>query len=323
MIDRRAFLVSITGSLLAAPLAAEAQQPAGKIYRIGSLGSPTGRAAGEAFRLGLRDHGWIEGENFVFVRRETDSLDDYPRVAAELVAQRPDVIVTGLGEPAIQALKTATSTIPIVMLISADPVGTGIVASLARPGGNITGMSILAPELGGKRLEILTQTVPVGRVAVLWNAQYPGKAAELRDTESAAARLKVSVHAIELRGGADVPRALAAVPSSRVDALIALSDPLTLLNVRQIVAYAIAHRLPLISEIRAFAEAGALMTYGANLADLLRRGAGHVDKILKGAKPANLPVEQPTKFELIINLKTAKALGLTIPPVLRADQTIE
>ncbi len=322
--DRRA-LVTGLGALLATPLGAEAQL-AGKVYRIGILGTQALRASGEPLRLGLRDHGWIEGENFVFVRGETDSLEAYPRVAAELVAQRPDVIVTGLGEPAIQALKTATSTIPIVMLVSADPVGTGIVASLARPGGNITGMSILAPELGGKRLEILKQAVPhTARVAVLWNAQYPGKAAELRDTESAAARLKVSVQSIELRGGADVPRALSMVASSRADALITLSDPLTLLNARHIVAHATGHRLPLISEIREFAEAGALMTYGANLADLLRRGAGHVDKILKGARPAELPIKQPTKFELVINLTTANALGLTIPPslLLRADQVIE
>jgi putative tryptophan/tyrosine transport system substrate-binding protein len=323
--DRRRFLLTSLAGAFTAPLGATGLQ-AGKVFRIGVLGAPSLHVSGEAFRIGLRDYGWIEGENFVFVRRDTDRPEAYRELAAELVAQRPDVIATGLGEPAIEAHKTATKTIPIVMLVSADPVGTGLVASLARSGNNITGMSILAPELGGKRLEFLKQAVPhATRVAVLWNAAYPGKAAELRDTEVAGARLKVGVQSIELRGGTDVARALSMIGSGRVDALITLSDPLTLMNLRQIVALTIGHHIPLVSEVREFADGGALMTYGANLAESMRRAAGHVDRILKGARPSDLPIEQPTRFELVINLKTAKALGLTIPPPLlaRADQVIE
>jgi putative ABC transport system substrate-binding protein len=185
-------------------------------------------------------------------------------------------------------------------------------------------MSILAPEMSGERLEILKEVVPHAmRVAVLWNAAYPAKAAEVRSTQLAAAQLKVVVHSVEVHD--DIPRALATVSSTRSDALVALADPLTIVNAQEIVRYATASRLPLISEVRQFADAGALLTYGANLIDLFRRAAGHVDRILRGAKPADLPVELPTKFELVINLKTAKALGLTIPPLLllRADQVIE
>jgi putative ABC transport system substrate-binding protein len=310
--DRRTFLGALAGSLLAAPLAARAQQ-AGKVYRIGVLGasrSPS-PAVADALGLGLLDHRWIEGENFVFVKREADALEGYPQAAAELVARRLDVIVTGLGEPGVEALKHATMAIPIVMQVSADPVGSGLVASLARPGGNVTGMSILAPEVAGKRLELLEEAVPRAmRVAVLWNATYPSKAVEVRNTEVAARRLNVIVHSIEVRGS---------------DALVTLADPLTILSAQEIVRYATANRLPMISEVRQFADAGALVTYGPNLADLFRRAAGHVDRILRGALPGDLPVEQPTKFELLINLKTAKALGLTIPPSLlqRADQVIE
>ena len=325
--DRRTFLGALAGSLLAAPLAARAQQ-AGKVYRIGVLGAsrPPSPAVADALGLGLLDHRWIEGENFVFVKREADTLEGYPQAAAELVALRPDVIVTGLGEPAVEALKHATMTIPIVMQVSADPVGSGLVGSLARPGGNVTGMSILAPEVAGKRLELLKEAVPRAmRVAVLWNATYPSKAVEVRNTQVAARRLNVIVHSIEVRGTADLSRALSTVTSTRSDALVTLADPLTILSAQEIVRYATAHRLPMISEVRQFADAGALVTYGPNLADLFRRAAGHVDKILRGALPGDLPVEQPTKFELLINLKTAKALGLTIPPSLlqRADQVIE
>jgi putative ABC transport system substrate-binding protein len=281
----------------------------------------------EALRVGLRDHGWIENENFVFVRRETEGkLERYPLVAAELVALRPDVIVTALGDPAVQALKNATTTIPIVMQVSADPVGSGLVASLARPGGNITGMSILAPEVSGKRLALLKETVPrLARVAVLWNAADPGKAAELRNTETAAKVLKLTVQPVAVRDAGDLPHALSTITSHRPEAIVVFADPLTVTNAQQIIGYATQQRLPLISELRLFAEAGALMSYGASLADMLRRSAAYVDKILRGARPGDLPVEQPTKFEFVINLKTAKALGFTIPPSLlaRADQVIE
>jgi putative ABC transport system substrate-binding protein len=237
-----------------------------------------------------------------------------------------DVIVTSSGEPAILAAKRATTTIPIVMAVSADPVGTGLVASLARPGGNVTGLSILAPEVAGKRLQLLKDAVPrVSRVAVLWNAAYPGKALELSETQSAAQALGVKLQSVEVRGPDDFPSAFSAITRASPDALITFSDPLTNSERRRIVDFAVRSRLPMISETRSFADTGGLMTYGASVADLVRRSAIYVDKILKGAKPADLPVEQPTKFELVVNLKAAKALGLTIPPslLLRADQVIQ
>jgi putative tryptophan/tyrosine transport system substrate-binding protein len=328
--DRRAFLAGTGGVLLAAPLAADAQQ-AGKVYRIGMLAAkvlpdPEFQALSDQFTQGLRSHGWIEGQNITIVRRFAEGLERYPAVAAELATLRPDVIVTGLGEPAIAALKNATTTIPIVMLVSADPVGAGLVASLARPGGNITGMSILAPEMGGKRLEILKRAVPgAARVAVLWNTAYQGKAAEFRDTQATAVALKVTLQSVEVRERGDFDRNLSIIGRHRPDAMVVFSDPLTISHRRQIIEYTTKFRLPMISEVREFAQAGALMSYGANLADLFWRAAGHVDKILKGARPADIPVEQPTKFELVINLKTAKALGLTIPQSVlgRADEIVQ
>ena len=329
--DRRTFLAGTGAVLLAAPLAAEAQQ-AGKVYQVGMLASKKlltdseTQALTEAFERGLRSHGWIEGENLTIVRRYAEGPERYTAVAVELVTLRPDVIVTALGEPAIVALKNATSTIPIVMLVSADPVGTRLVASLARPGGNITGMSILASEMGGKRLEILKQAIPkAARVAILWNTAYQGKAAEFRDTQATAAALKVTLQPVEVRESSDFDRVLSISARDRPDAMVVFSDPLTISHRRQIIEFTMKFRLPMISELRQFPKAGGLMSYGADIADLLRRGAGHVDKILKGAKPADLPVEQPTKFELVINLKTAKALGLTIPPSLlgRADEIIQ
>jgi putative tryptophan/tyrosine transport system substrate-binding protein len=330
-IDRRRFVWWTAAGVLAAPRPAPAQR-SGKIAKIGVLSLPLTddsefQILWNAFMGGLRDYGWIENQNFVFERRNSAvEADRYSRPAAELVGLQPDVIVTGLGEPAILALTKATKTIPIVMLVAADPIGTGLVASLARPGGNVTGMSILAPDLGGKRLGILKEAVAtVSRVAVLWNAAYPGKRAEFGDTEATAAALKLTLRSVEVRAPNDFHRAFATLEGYQPDALVTFADPLTLSNRRQIADYARQHRLPMISELRQFPAAGALMSYGASLGDLFRRAAGHVDKILRGAKPADLPVEQPTKFELVINLKTAKALGLAIPPalLLRADQVIE
>ncbi len=298
MMDRRAFLSTMVGGLLAAPLVAEGQQ-AGKIYQIGWLASKLladseTRALAEAFAQGLRSHGWIEGENITIVRRYAEGPERYPAVAAELATLRPDVIVTALGEPAIVALKNATSTIPIVMLVSADPVGTGLVASLARPGGNIPGMSILAPEMGGKRLEILKQAVPkAARVAVLWNTAYQGKAAEFRDTQVTAAALKVTLQPVEVREPRDFDRALSISARHRPDAMVVFSDPLTVSHRQQIIEHAMKFRLPMISELREFAKAGALMSYGAGIADLFRRGAGHVDKILKGPNPPTCQSSSP------------------------------
>jgi ABC-type uncharacterized transport system substrate-binding protein len=332
MIVRSALAAILGLGILAAPLVVEGQQT-GKTATIGVLAQaplrddPEFRGLWEAFTDGLRDHGWIENQNVIFERRNVaEGPERYSRPAAELVALQPDLIVTGLGEPGILALRKATTRIPIVMLVAADPVGAGLVANLARPGGNVTGMSILASEMGGKRLAMLKEAVATAtRVAVLWNAAYPGKIAEFRDSEAAAGALKMTLHSVEVRGAHDFPRAFTILERSRPDAVVTFSDPLTVANRRQIVEYATQHRLPMISELRQFAEAGALMSYGASLADLFRRAAGHVDKILKGARPADLPVEQPTKFELVINMKTAKALGLTIPPslLLRADQLVE
>lgn len=329
--NRRVFLGTLAGSLVAAPRDVIAQHPR-QTARIGILAAPFSddpkmRPLWEAFTGGLRDHGWIENQNVVFERRYAEEdVDRYSRPVAEPVALRPDIIVSGLGEPAIVALKNGTATIPIVMLVSADPVGTGLAANLARPGGNVTGMSILAPELGGKRLAILMEAVAaVTRVAVMWNRAYPGKATELRDSQGTAAALKVALQLVEVRDPSDFQRAFSTIERYRPDAMIVFSAPLTVSSRRQIVDFATRHRLPMISELRQFAEAGALMSYGASLADLFRRAAVRVDKILKGAKPGDIPIEQPTKFELVINLKTAKALGLTIPPSLlqRADEVIQ
>jgi putative ABC transport system substrate-binding protein len=280
-----------------------------------------------AFKAGLREHGWVENENLVFVFRYSEGRPErYSRLAAELVALKPDLIATGLGEPAIRAVKEATATIPIVMAVASDPVGSGLVASLARPGGNVTGLSILAPAVGGKRLQLLREAVPkVSRVAVLWNAAYPSKEHELKETEAAARTLGIILEPVEVRGPDDFDKAFAAIRRARPDAAIVFSEPLTLTHWRRIVDFVTNNRLPMISEMKEFAEKGALMTYGASLPDLFRRAAGYIDRILKGAKPDDLPVEQPTKFELVINLKTAKALGLTIPPslLLRADEVIQ
>jgi len=324
----RAFPVVVALGILVVPLAAEAQQ-AGKVARIGVLaqGSSTDAPhSGEAFRQGLHDLGYVEGQNIVLEYRWAEGrAERLPDLAVELVNLKVDVIVAG-GTPAPLAAKHATRTIPIVMGGAGDPVGTGLVASLARPGGNVTGLSTLTPELGRKRLQLLKEVVPgVSRVAVLWNAANPYTLLLVRETEAAARTLGVQVQSLAVRGPDDFENALPAAIRGRAGALIVVDDPLTYLYRMRIVDFAARNRLPAMYGFREFAEAGGLMAFGANLADLYRRAATYVDKILKGAKPADLPVEQPTKFELIINMKTAKALGLTIPPslLLRADQVVE
>lgn len=321
------FMGTLAMGVFAVPLAARAQ-PAGKVPRIGFITSRRRGPGSEAFRQGLREHGWVEGQTIVIEWRYADEgrLDLLPGLAAEVVNLRVDVIVTGSGEPVVLALKQATSTIPIVFAISADPVGSGLVASLARPGGNATGLTSLSPELGGKKLELLKEAVPgASRVAVLWNAAYPGKTLEFKDTQVAARALGVTLQSVEVRRPNDLPGAFSAITRGRPDALVTLTEPLTLAHQRQIVDFAASKRLPMISGSGEFVESGGLLSYGASLRDLFRRAAGYVDKILKGAKPGDLPVEQPTKLELFINLRTARALGLTIPPslLLRADQVIE
>src|SRR5262245_6397076 len=318
------------------PLEARAED-SGKVYSVGGLGSvpldvqaktrPGVGMAWRAFTDGLRDLGWVENRNFVFVYRYSEGRPErYPRLAAELVALKPDILGTGQGELAIRALTEATATIPIVMPVSGDPVSSGLVASLARPTGNVTGLSILSPEVGAKRLQLIKEVLPhASRVALLWNADDPSKNLELKDTEAAARSLAITLELAGVRSSADFDKAFGAILRSRPNALVVFSDPLTLAHLRQIVDFVTTNRLPMISEIKEFVESGALMTYGASLPDLFRRAALYVDKILKGAKPADLPVEQPTKFELIINLKTAKALGLTIPQsvLVRADELIQ
>ena len=316
--------------LLAMPLAAGAQQPK-KIPRIGILGfaradDQRAQYGRELYRQGLREFGWVEGQNITIEWRNAEErAERFPDLAAELVRLGVDVLVTSAGDAAIRALKHATSTIPIVMAVSGDPVVSGHVASLARPGGNITGLSIQAAEVGGKRLELLKTAVPqASRVAVLWNAASPDKKLEWEDTQAAARALGVTLHSVEVRGPDDFDGAFATILAEPPDALVVFSDALTLTHQLRIVDFATQHRLPMVSEGKEFAVAGGLMTYGASLPALIRRSAYYVDRILKGAKPADLPVEQPMKFELVINLKAAQALDLTIPPILlfQADEVI-
>jgi putative ABC transport system substrate-binding protein len=332
VIDRRTFLAGTGAALFATPFAAEAQQAA-KIARIGYLGTNLAVSPHqhEAFRQGLRDLGYVEGRNVVIEYRSAEGkYERLPALAAELVALKVDVIVAAGGTPPALAATQATRTLPIVFIGAGDPVTSGLVTSLARPGGNVTGSSILAPELVGKRLELLKQAVPrVSRVAVLW--QPGGGLAErtemdmLKGAEVAARALGVRVQFVEARGPADFDGAFSEMTRARAGALTVLSTPMFGGERRRLVDLAAKNRLPTVYSFREYVDAGGLMSYGPDLADMFRRAATYVDRILKGAKPADLPVEQPTKFELVINLKTAKALGLTIPPSLlgRADEVIQ
>jgi putative tryptophan/tyrosine transport system substrate-binding protein len=316
-------------SLTLAPLAAVGQ-PA-KTARIGWLSfypAPTAPIPElEAFRQGLRNLGYIEGRNlYIEYRWAAASQSQLPALAADLVRLKVDLIVVGGHTPAILAAKRATSTIPIVFPVSGDPVGTGIVASLAHPGGNVTGLSFIAPEVGGKRLQLLKEAVPmVSNVGVLWNADNPSKELEWGETQAAGRALRLSLQSLEVRGLNEFEDAFARATKQGVGALVVLPDTLTLIYQSRLVDLAGKSRLPAMYGIRDFVDAGGLMSYGPDLVDLYRRAAGYVDKILKGAKPGDLPVEQPTKFELIVNLKTAKALGLTIPQtlLLQADRVIQ
>jgi putative ABC transport system substrate-binding protein len=322
-------IATFTLALLSAPHASEAQ-PLAKVPRVGMLwfGSPIGGPSPhlEAFRQGLRELGYTEGQNIVIESRHAAMRPALlPDLAANLVLSKVDVIVAA-GDPAIHAARHATSTIPIVMVAGADPVGSGLVTSLARPGRNLTGLSALSPELSGKRLQLLTEAIPrVSRMAVFWNPADPAKALELREIQATGQALGVQLQLLEVRGPEDFESAFAAMARDRAEALIILGDPLTLSHRMRIVDLAAKSRLPGIYDVQEFVEAGGLMAYGPSLPDLFRRAAAYVDKILKGAKPGTLPVEQPMKFELIINLKTAKALGLTIPQsvLFLADRVIQ
>src|SRR5712691_3840191 len=321
-------IVTLILSLLTAPLTSTAQQAA-KVPRLGLLipGSSSAFAPRiEAFRYGLRDLGYVEGRNITMEYRFAEGQDDrLPALVAELIRLQVDIIVTD-GEAAIRAAQHATTTIPIVMAVSGDPVGIGYVASLARPGGNITGLSFMQPEVSGKRLELLQEAVPtLSHVAVLWNPDVPVSTLGFKETQTAAHALGLPLQSLEVRGPDEFDQAFAAMTSEHADALVVLSNPLFFEHRRQLAELAVKHRLPAIFLFREYVEAGGLMAYGANRNDMWRRAASYMDRILKGTKPADLPVEQPVKFALVINLKTAKALGVTIPPTLlfQADEVIQ
>ena len=320
--------VLLTIGLLAAPLAGEAQ-PGAKAHRIGILeASPSSARADlwEAFRQGLVELGYVEGRNIAIERRFADGQwARLPDLAAELVRLKVEVIVAA-PTPAIRAVQQATRTIPIVMAISGDPVGTGFIVSLARPAGNITGLSLMTSDLVGKQLALLKEVVPnVSRVAVLWNPANPLGAPQLKEAKVAAQALATQLQVLEVRASTEFDGAFTAMTRARAGALLVLPDAIFGVNRSLFADLAAKSRVPAMYGLREFVEVGGLMAYGPRYADLFRRAATYVDKILKGAKPADLPVEQPTKFELVINLKTAKALGLTIPQsvLLRADQIIE
>ncbi len=329
MMDRRAFVIGVGSGLLNAPLLAEGQQGT-RVPRVGYLSPLTASvdaSRSEAFRQGLRELGYIEGRNIMVEYRFADGhLDRLPALAGELVGLNVDVIIAAGGGLIGRAAKGATGTIPIVMTNVEDPIASGLVVSLARPGRNVTGLSALIPELSAKRLEIVKEMVStLSRVAVLWNSAYPEKATEFRQTQAAGKALGIRIQSLEAQSANEIDNALDAATRARVGALLILPDPLTNTYQARIVKLAAKRRLPTMFTQRPPVGAGGLMSYGASYADLFRRAATYVDKILKGAKPTDLPVEQPTKFELVINLKTAKALGLTIPPsvLLRADELIQ
>ena len=320
-------IIMLTLGLLAMPLAAAAR-PAGQMPRLGVLapGTPP-QPWVEILRQGLRDLGYVESQNLIIEPRYAEGRDErLPELAAELVRLPVDIIVAG-GSTAIRAAQDATRTIPIVMAAAGDPVGTGLITSLARPGGNITGVSLLSAELPGKRLEILKEAVSQStRIAVLMNPTNPGSARQLRNLTEASRALGLHLHAVELRRPEELDGAFAAMTREQVDALFVMDEPLLMNSLRaQIADFAAKSKVPAIYGWRAYVDAGGLLAYGPRLPDVIRRAAVYVDKILKGAKPGDLPVEQPTTFELIINLKAAKALGLTIPSTLlfQADEVIQ
>ena len=312
---------------LASTTFVEAQQ-SGKMFRIGFLVTPSRSfftARMEGFQQGLRNLGYIEGKNIVIEYRYAEGkADRLPELAAELVSLRVDLIIT--SGPALWAAKNATKTIPIVFTGVQDPVATGVVDSLAKPGGNVTGLSILAPELGGKRLELLNEVVPkITRVAFLWAGLGPGAPLSVKETQAAAQAMGLQLQSLEVRDLKDFDSAFEAITKNRAQALLTNPGPVINTHQARIVEFAAKNRLPAMYAAPESVDAGGLMSYGPNPTDQYRRAAVYVDKILKGAKPADLPVEQPIKFEFIINLKAAKQIGLTIPPnvLVRADKVIK
>jgi ABC-type uncharacterized transport system substrate-binding protein len=327
--DRRAFIIVANWSMLVVPLSLEAQSPP-MVAKIGLLTPSSPAGSGhlvEAFRQGFRELGYIEGKTFVLQARYGDGKSErLSELARELVRWKADVIVTST-DVATAAVRRQTRTMPIVMALSTDPVGTGFVASLARPGGNVTGLSNITAELSGKRLELLKEAVPgLARVAFLWNPDVRGAVLDYKETEERARSLRLELRSLEVYTAEDLERAFATLRGERPQAFIVAAANLVMFARRTAIAqFAQSNRLASMYAAREYVDAGGLMSYGANVSDMFRRSALYVDKILKGAKPADLPVEQPTKFELVINLKTARALGLTIPQsiLVRADEVIQ
>jgi len=327
-VQRRIFAVALCTVLFALCVSAHAQQPT-KIPRIGLLFTATPSAAAariEAFRQGFRELGYVEGKNILIEQRYAEGqLNHMNELAAELVRLKVDVIVT-IGPAATRPAKEATTAIPIVMGVDDDPVGNGFVASLARPGGNITGLASLAPEIGGKQLELLKEIVPrLSRVAVLGTSTQPGNVQSLREAEVAAQALAVKLQYLDVLSPKDIEPVFRTASNGRAEAVLVLRASIFFSHRKQIVDLAAKRQLPAMYYTTEYVEEGGLMTYGVSITDLFRRAATYVDKILKGAKPAELPIEQPTKFELVVNLKTAKRIGLTIPPnvLARADKVIK
>jgi ABC-type uncharacterized transport system substrate-binding protein len=327
-VKRREF-ITLLGGAAAWPLAARGQTD--KLVRLGYLDGgartdPTTQNLRRQFVLGMRDLGYNEGRDYQLEERyAAGQLDSFPAYAHELV-ELPVVMIVAGGEAAIRAAKRATSQIPIVMTLAADPIGSGLVPSLAHPGGNLTGMSALASDLAGKRVELLKELVPKAkRVAVLWNPSNQSKVTEWKDTQIAAQSVGLILVPIEAQTPAELDRALAAIRREPPDAMIAFTESFTLAFRQKIGEFALANRLPMVAELREFAIVGGLASYGTSRADLWRRSASYVVKILRGANPGDLPVEQPTRFDLVINLKTAKTLRHHVPPTLlsRADEVIE
>ena len=324
-LGRRRFIVAVVGSLLAAPLVVEAQQ-GGKIPRVGVLlfGTPETDPSLPSFRAGLGDLGYAEGRNILLEYRYAEGKPDrLPSLARDLASARPNVIFA-LGGDVAPFARAATSTIPIVMAVSVDPVQSGLVTTLAQPGSNLTGVTFVSSDLAAKRLQLLKEIAPtISRIGVLWNPDHVDP--EYRETQVAGRTLAMEIHSLEVRGPDDFDRAFRVAAAARIEAIVVVSARLMLLNRQVIMDLATRNRVLLVTGWGGWPQVGALFSYGPDLDAIVRRAATYVDKVLKGAKPADLPIEQPTKFELVINLKTAKALGLPIPPSLlqRADQVIE
>jgi putative ABC transport system substrate-binding protein len=322
-------LIVLAGSLALAPLTARAQV-ASKVSRVVYLGNASAALESDlvvALRQGLRELNYVEGQNLIIDFRWAEGrYERFPALLADAIRLKPDVIVTA-GTPGALAAKNATSTIPIVMAAIGDPIAAGLVPSLAHPAGNITGSASMSPETDGKRLELLKELVPrISRIAVLWSSTNPNNAARIKDMQAAAQTLRLTLDPlVDVGDSQQFEKAFGAIVAARAEALIMVSDRALLTHRARIVDFAVKRRLPALYPYREFVEAGGLVSYAPSYLAMFRRTAAYVDKILKGAKPADLPIEQPTKFELVINLKTAKALGLTIPPSLRAraDQVIE